>query len=71
MENEQENYPLDDAMISLIADIRTQMQPLQLQLQGALVLFIRQHKLDGNWVIADNGRELAKAAMPVRQETTP
>lgn len=70
METEQENYPLDDAMISLVVDIRKEMQPFNLQLQGALVLFIRQHHLEGNWTIADNGRELVKIAVPA-QEPTP
>ena len=32
---------------------------------GALVLFIRQHKLEGNWQLAENGRELVKGAAPV------
>lgn len=68
MENEQqnaqesENYPLDDALIAMLGEIRLQMQTLQAQQQGALVLFVRQHKLQGNWQVAENGRELVKAA---------
>ena len=71
MENEQqngqqaeENYPLDEALITMLGEIRLQMQTLQAQQQGALVLFVRQHKLQGNWQVAENGRELVKAAAP-------
>jgi hypothetical protein len=72
-------YPLDEAMISLLTDIRQQetqlmaspayrvflavsqqLQGLQSQTNGALVLFIRQHKLPGNWAPAENGRELLR-----------
>jgi len=60
--NEPERYPLDDAAISLLADLKSQMQRLDAQWQGALVLFIRQHKLQGNWNVADNGKELVKAS---------
>ncbi len=63
-EQQQENFPLDEAAIQLLADINSQMQQLQAQRQGALVLFIRQHKLQGNWQVAENGKELVKAAMP-------
>jgi hypothetical protein len=65
-QTETENYPLDDALIQMLAEINQQMIPLQAQRQGALVLFIRQHKLQGNWQVAENGRELVKvpAQMP-------
>jgi hypothetical protein len=62
-----ETYPIDDALISLVADIGKAEQQLQQQAialnaqrNGALVLFIRQHNLQGNWKIAENGRELVK-----------
>jgi hypothetical protein len=63
---EIENYPLDDALIAMLGEIGQQMTQLQAQRQGALVLFIRQHKLQGNWQVAENGRELVKmpAAAP-------
>jgi hypothetical protein len=69
MENEQqkqtqpevENYPLDDALITMLGEINQQMNALQAQRQGALVLFIRQQKLEGNWQVAENGKELVKA----------
>jgi len=68
MENERneqttdmEHYPLDEALIAMLGEIAQQMQALQAQRQGALVLFIRQQKLTGNWQVAENGRELVKA----------
>jgi hypothetical protein len=70
MQNEQsngqqaevENYPLDETVITMLGEINSQMQALQAQRQGALVLFIRQQKLQGNWQVAENGRELVKVA---------
>jgi hypothetical protein len=58
--HESDMYPLDDAAITLLADIRTQMRMLEAQFQGALVLFIRQQKLTGNWQVSENGREIVK-----------
>jgi hypothetical protein len=58
--NETDIYPLDEAAITLLADIRTQMRMLEAQFQGALVLFIRQQKLTGNWQVSENGREIVK-----------
>jgi hypothetical protein len=57
---EIENYPLDEAVIQMMAEINGQIQALNQQWQGALVLFIRQHKLQGNWTMAENGKELVK-----------
>jgi hypothetical protein len=67
---EQENYPLDEASIQLLAEISQQMVALNAQRQGALVLFIRQHKLQGNWSVAENGKELVKQAaqMPMQSQ---
>jgi hypothetical protein len=62
---EPEAFPLDEAAITLLADIKGQMAALNAQWQGALVLFIRQHKLQGNWQVAENGRELVKAQQQV------
>ena len=60
MENEPETYPMDEALITMLAEIRTQMASLNAQYQGALVLFIRQQKLPGTWQVAENGRELVR-----------
>ena len=64
-QSEVENYPLDEAVIQLLADINNQINALNQQRQGALVLFIRQQKLQGNWAVAENGKELVK----VREQT--
>ena len=55
---EPERYPLDDAAIALLADIKAQIAPFQQYWEGALALFCRQHKLLGRWQVAANGREL-------------
>lgn len=64
---EVENYPMDDALIAVMSEVKTAMeqlvraaQDLELQRKGALILFIRQHNLQGNWNVAENGRELVK-----------
>jgi hypothetical protein len=64
---EPEHFPLDEAVIALLAEIgqyqkQNEQQAIALgaQRNGVLVLFIRQHKLEGNWKVADNGRELIK-----------
>jgi hypothetical protein len=74
MENEQngqqpeaENFPLDEAMISILSEIKQQVTLLQAQRQGALVHFIRQHKLQGNWQEAENGKELVKVPQQMQQ----
>ena len=59
---EAENYPLDDTMIQMRGEIMQQIQALQAQLQGALILFIRQHGLQGTWRVAENDKELVKTA---------
>jgi hypothetical protein len=58
----QEVYPLDDAAIGIIAEIDQQMMPLNAMLQGALSLFVRQHKLQGRWQIAPGRKELVKVS---------
>jgi hypothetical protein len=73
MENEQTNsqgaepelYPLDETTIALMAEINTEMAKLSSRAEGALLLFLRQHKLQGNWRMAANGRELMKAPSPM------
>jgi hypothetical protein len=59
---QQDIYPLDDALIALFAEFREQAQMIEAQARGALVLFIRQHGLSGNWQLAPNGRELVRVA---------
>lgn len=61
-ENGTENYPLDEASIAIFAEGLKQIDLVQAQMGGALRLFLRQHKLDGNWRVAANGRELERVA---------
>jgi hypothetical protein len=66
MENNQtDNYPLDEATINLLAEFQRAAADINARLQGALTLFLRQHKLEGNWSVAQNGRELVKQQAPV------
>ena len=70
---EAENYPMDESLIAILGEIKTaqlqlvkQSDELTATFRGALVLFIRQHHLEGNWQVAENGRELVKQeAVPV------
>jgi hypothetical protein len=66
---EAENYPLDDASINLLAELKAaldrQILATNSQIQGALILFIRQQGLTGNWRVAENGRELVRDPAPV------
>jgi hypothetical protein len=66
-EAQQECFPLDEAALSLLNDLDTQIRTLDNQWQGALVLFLRQHKLQGNWRLAPNRKELVRQpdVMPV------
>ena len=73
--NSEERYPLDDALTSLLDDfakgfaqIEKQASELNAQQQGALVLFLRQHELQGNWRLAENRRELVKATEQAVQQ---
>jgi hypothetical protein len=67
---EQDNYPLDEATINLLAEFQRAATDINARMQGALTLFLRQHKLEGNWSVAPNGRELVKqtAAVPATIE---
>ena len=65
--NNEERFPLDDAMIGLLEDfgkgfaqIEKQAAELNAQQQGALVLFLRQHELKGNWRLTESRRELVR-----------
>lgn len=63
MENEngqQETFPLSEEIIQLLGEVNTEIQRLNAQAQGAVILFLRQHKLQGDWRVAPNNRELVK-----------
>jgi hypothetical protein len=53
-------YPLDEATIAFFAEGTKQLEMVQAQMSGALQLYLKQHKLDGRWRIAQNGRELQR-----------
>ena len=67
--NESDNfYPLDDVAIALFAQGLKQIEAVNAEMSGALKLYLRQHKLEGNWRLADNGRELQRMeSVPVQQ----
>jgi hypothetical protein len=78
---ETENYPIDEATQGVLNDIRKaqvdfEAQPavqqvrqatasFEGQFRGALFLYLRQHKLEGNWRVAENGKELVKESTPI------
>ena len=51
-------YPLDDAAITTIAELREQVKAAQIAMNAILNYFARQHDLKGQLMLADNGREL-------------
>ena len=74
-DEQQESFPLDEALIGLLGEFKEVHQRLERQAmvlaaqrEGALVLFMRQHGLKGDWQLAENGREIVKAVVPVPQE---
>ena len=57
-------YPLDDDSIELIAEIQTRGAALRGEMTGVLNAFLKRQKISGRWVLAENGREIQKAAAP-------
>jgi len=66
MKDEQpEVFPLDDAAIETLSELDTNERQLieaskniNVARQAILSYFLRQHKMKGNWRLADNKREL-------------
>lgn len=56
----EETYQLDEETAAYLFELLEQIKGLNAQAQGALTLYVRQHKLKGQWRIADNGRELRR-----------
>lgn len=52
--------PLAAVFVELLADLRRDALAIEARAQGALMLYLRQHGLEGAWRIAENGRELVK-----------
>ena len=53
-----ETYPLDDAAIALLTELREQVQSAQIAMNTVIAYFARQHGLQGKITLAGNGREL-------------
>jgi len=67
--NDADNYcPLDDETAALFAEIHENIRMLTAQAQGVLALYLRQHKLTGQWKLADNGKELRRITQPLTME---
>jgi hypothetical protein len=71
MENQQngeERFPLDEEAIATLAEIRESMKAAQtggmMAMQAVVSYFCKQHKLQGQVSIADNGRELILKRAP-------
>ena len=63
MENaNQETFPLDDAVIATLGEIRDSVKATQqgavMATQAVIACFARQHGIQGQITIADNQREL-------------
>ena len=53
-------YPLDEPAIALFADGQRQIESINARMVGVMQLYLRQHKLDGQGRVAENGRELCR-----------
>jgi hypothetical protein len=64
-----ETYPLDEETIELVQEYQKQILLVEHRMGGALDAFLRHHKLQGNWMLAQNMKEVVKretaGAMPV------
>ena len=63
--NEVENYPLDEATIAFFASGKARIDALNERMNGAFELYLKQHNLQGNWKLADNGKELERIEVPI------
>jgi len=61
-----EAYPLDKLSADMIAELRQQAQQqlrdTRVAENAILSRFLREHKLEGNWRLAENASELIKVA---------
>lgn len=58
MNNGVETFPLDDAAIQMIAELKASTQQAQVAMNAILSYFCKQHQLLGRIELAENGREL-------------
>ena len=59
---ETEIFPLDDAAIESLAELDQQDKLTHSARLGILGYFLKVHKLQGNWQLAPNRRELVRSA---------
>jgi hypothetical protein len=55
---------MDEALLAMLSENTQQAISIQACRQALLVLFIRQNKLEGNWRIDTNGRDLVRDEQP-------
>ena len=60
MDSNDELFPLDDAAIEFLGPRRQQVKALNTEINAVLTYFLMQHKLEGQWMLAENDRELVK-----------
>lgn len=63
-ENGKVIYELDPASALTVAELRETMRPATTAIAAVLRCFIRQHNLEGNFMLADNGREIIRQDNP-------
>ena len=59
-----ERFPLDDAAIACISELKEQMKANQIAIQAVLMYFARQHNLKGQISLAEGDQELILQEQP-------
>lgn len=69
--NGEERFPLDDAAIETLAELSDNVKAVQtgaeMARRAVLTYFCRQHKVQGQIRLAENGRELVIRREPQQQ----
>lgn len=68
MEEQDDVYPLDDYTISMLAELKAQQAAVQANFQFVLGHFVKSHKLQGVWQLAENGREVILQKTPATRQ---
>lgn len=73
---EPELFPLDEAAIEAVDELHNKEQQLATAIRevniarnAMLSYFLRQHKMSGEWRLADNRREMVRVPAPAPVET--
>lgn len=61
--DENDLFPLDDAAIEYLGPRRQQVKVLTAEINAVLTYFLMQNKLQGQWMLAENDRELVKKSV--------